>query len=135
MDSIIDFLKTNFDAVSAAPIAFIALLCIAFIVAYMLVALSQAGYVKYLETQKLMLERQVRELEQATPPQAKTFTQPTELTASVQLPELAGPLCQHSCRLHFISIQSNRGRQVIRKCESTKMNSKSRPYCNGWFVR
>jgi 8-oxo-dGTP diphosphatase len=90
MDLIIDFFKTNIDAISAAPIAFIALLCIAFIVAYMLVALSQAGYVKYLETQKLMLERQVRELEQATPPQAKTLTQSTESTASVQLPDLAG---------------------------------------------
>lgn len=90
MDLIIDLFKTNIDAVSAAPIAFIALLCIAFIVAYMLVALCQAGYVRYLETQKLKLERQVRELEQATPPQAKTLTQSTESTASVQLPDLAG---------------------------------------------
>ncbi len=90
MDLIIDFFKTNIDAVSAAPIAFIALLCIAFIVAYMLVAWSQAHYVKYLETAKLKLERQVRELEQATPPQAKTLTQSTESTASVQLPDHAG---------------------------------------------
>lgn len=90
MDLIIDFFKTNIDAVSAAPIAFVTLLCIAFIVAYMLVAWCQSRYVEYLETTKLKLEHQVRELEQATPPQAKTLTQPTESTASVQLPDLAG---------------------------------------------
>ncbi|MCG6889283.1 MAG: NUDIX domain-containing protein [Gammaproteobacteria bacterium] len=90
MDLIIDFFKINIDAVSAAPIAFVALLCIAFIVAYMLVAWFQARYVEYLETTKLKLERQVRELEQATPPHAKTLTQPTESTAPEQLPDLAG---------------------------------------------
>ncbi len=38
------------------------------------------------------------------------------------------PLCQDSCRFHFFSILSDRGRQVIRTCQSTVMNSKSRPY-------
>jgi len=89
MDLIINFFKTNIDAVSAAPMVFIALLCIAFIIAYMLVALSQARYVKYLETGKLKLERQVRQLEQATLPLVIDLTQSTESTASVQLPGLA----------------------------------------------